>query len=351
MTPGTALSFLGAIRSATMVVALLLLGAFAEARPEAQESRICFPGTHLDGHTHMGFSSLEGGEIDTSSLEYLTDRCLCAVVFVMPVDRSETEDLEDRLAREIESLQDLARATHRFALASTPSEVREGCTEGNLSVLLSLEYFDGLFHQDPSTVGRLAELGIVAITLVNNSHDPLMIDSAGAARLTDLGRLIISKMNDAGVLVDISHLDEQQMLAAIAFSAGPVIASHSNPRGAGSGSSPLSDRVIDAIAAKEGLILVSFNANDLYRKEEPRDDGVRRLVEHLEYLRSRIGIEHIGIGTDLQAFGRYVPEELNRVGVMNSIRTALKSRGYCDSEIEAIFGENFLRTWSEAQID
>jgi len=114
------------------------------------------------------------------------------------------------------------------------NQLDQPCQNGEIGILLSLEYFEGVFARDPLAVDRLRAQGIMSITLVDNSSDRLITSSSSDAQLTELGRQVVARMNEVGVLVDISHLSEAEMLAVIEFSSRPVIASHSNPRAVGS---------------------------------------------------------------------------------------------------------------------
>ncbi len=114
------------------------------------------------------------------------------------------------------------------------NQLDQPCQNGEIGILLSLECFEGVFARDPLAVDRLRAQGIMSITLVDNSSDRLITSSSSDAQLTELGRQVVARMNEVGVLVDISHLSEAEMLAVIEFSSRPVIASHSNPRAVGS---------------------------------------------------------------------------------------------------------------------
>jgi len=102
------------------------------------------------------------------------------------------------------------------------------------------------------------------------------------------------------------------------------------------------------MAARQGLVLVSFNKSDLYDGEKVDSGGVERLVDHFDALRATVGIEQIGIRTDLQAFGKYVPEELRRTDALQRVCSEMAARGYSLAEIEQVLTGNFLRVWSRS---
>jgi microsomal dipeptidase-like Zn-dependent dipeptidase len=303
----------------------------------------------MDGHTHMGFATALSGEVAVESLDYITERGYGAAGFVMPVDRRELTDLPATLTDEVDQLQELSRELKTFALARTPEDVAQACEEGKLAVFLTIETFDGIFGNEPERVDRYAEMGILSITLVNNEFDELLSRHETSAELTPLGRDIITRMNDKGILVDITHLWPQEMLAAVAASNRPVIASHSNPQGAGAPDSPLFDEVVEAMATKGGLIMLSFNASRLFRTDEDQTDAVGRVLDQMDHIRNLVGIDHLGIGTDLQAYGQYVPEELARTSAIAALQARMKERGYSPDDIEKVLGGNFLRLLGEVR--
>ena len=317
-----------------------------EGRPSGPLDQ-CLTPLILDGHTHMGFASAASGEVVVESLDYISERGYHAVGFGMPVDRSESTDLPARLAGEISQLQALSAELGTFTVTRGPEEIAQACDEGKLAIVLTIEYFDGVFGNDPERVDRYHEMGILSITLVNNEHDRLLDRHERTADVTLLGLEIISRMNQRGVLVDITHLWPQEMLAVVAASNQPVIASHSNPQGAGAPNSALFDVVVQAVAAKGGLIMLSFNANDLFRDGEDQVGAIDRLLNQMDHIRTLVGIDHVGIGTDLQAFGQYVPEELGQPAAISDLRAVMAARGYSQSDIQKVLAGNFLRLLGE----
>ena len=132
-------------------------------------------------------------------------------------------------------------------------------------------------------------------------------------------------------------------------SEAPVLASHSNPNLPGGPESPLFDLVIRAMAEKGGLIQLSFWDHYLFREDEDRTDAVGRVLDQVDHVRDLVGVDHIGIGTDFQELGRYVPGDLKTVSAINQIRTGLADRGYSPEEVEKITGGNLLRLLSNVQ--
>ena len=202
-------------------------------------------------------------------------------------------------------------------------------------------------------------------------------------------------MNALGGIVDISQLSAVAALQTIELSSAPVIASHSNVRALTDVSRNLSDEEIDRIGETGGVIHVApfrgylFNSSDpqlgITLRQIRRDAGIDEdylypfelyweiddpevqaeflgavsdllgpaslddNFDHIDYIVERIGVEHVGIGTDfnhgsgLQGFND-ASEALN-------VTIGLRERGYSEDDIARIWGGNFLRVWREAQLN
>jgi len=264
-----------------------------------------------------------------------------------------------------------------------------------------------IFGRDPAAVDEYFRQGVRVFALTHMGHNdfadssrPLFNASLGAREpiaehggLSDLGKAAIQRINALGGIVDISQLSKPAALATIALSQSPVIASHSNVRALTQVSRNLSDEEIDRIGATGGVIHVapfagylfdSTNSDidaqiravrlaagitedylypfELYWEIEDSEvkatflNGIRALLgeitldtmlNHLDYIVARIGIEHVGIGTDFN-HGSGVPGFQDASEAFN-VTKGLIDRGYSDADIEKIWGGNFLRVWRQAE--
>jgi len=132
------------------------------------------------------------------------------------------------------------------------------------------------------------------------------------------------------------------MLLVINFSKSPVIASHSNAKQIALLDYNLSIDVLEGLKRNQGLVLVSFNKTGLFTIDNQTNDGIKQFVDHIDYLESIIGINRIGIGTDLQAYGKYVPPGLSKEDTFRKIKEELINRDYTNNEIELIFFRNYI---------
>ena len=294
----------------------------------------------VDGHTHQGLAAKTEG-IDVSGLRGLAARGIDVVVHALPVDRSPTDDLEERISGEVEWLRRASFDEPGFAVADDPSRLALGVPEAEIQVLFAIEWFDSVFGDDPSLAKRYRDLGVRVIGLVEDDPDGLF-SSVDPATLSPFGRQIVAALNAAGILIDITHLSNGQMLEVISQSKTPVVASHSNTQAVVPTRRNLSDEVLASLAENGGSVWVSFNTSGVLGDGEDEERGVDRLIDHIDVLVERLGTEHVGLGTDLQAGGRYVPHSLNRDDSFALIGRRMAERGYSAEDVDGVLGRNVL---------
>lgn len=211
--------------------------------------------------------------------------------------------------------------------------------------------------------------------------------------LSDLGRAAIRRINALGAVLDVSQMSKNATLQAVALSTAPVIASHSNARALSNVPRNLSDEEIDAIGAKGGVVHIAAYPDYLRSLDDPdlapkiravrRDAGlsetyayayefyweiedtqakaeflkklgdilvgattVDHMVDHIDYIVRRIGIDHVGVGNDFNHGGAL--SDYRNASQAKNLTAALIRRGYSASDIRKIWGGNFIRVMREA---
>lgn len=170
--------------------------------------------------------------------------------------------------------------------------------------------------------------------------------------LTSEGYELLEHMAPLNLALDLSHMDEQAVLQALDVYPGQILASHSNAlallRGA-SGNRHLSDRVIQGILERNGLIGINFYNAFLkagWRKGDRRDEvSLERVVAQIDYICQMAGdARHVGIGTDFDGgFGwQSVPHEIDTVADLQKLVPLLSQRGYTQDDIAAVLANNWL---------
>ena len=216
----------------------------------------------------------------------------------------------------------------------------------------------------------------------NPSRGGALKDSVRRKGLTDFGKQVVKRMNELGMMVDLSHVGEQTFWDAISTTTKPVIVSHSCAYALCPHRRNLKDDQIKAVGKNGGVIHLNFysgfvdssferrteifNKNhkterDSLLKQNPEPyfadvflfekyaDEVRALrpplsllLNHLDYIVRLIGVDHVGLGSDFDGINS-APQQLDDVTAMPLITKELLKRGYSKKDIRKILGENFLR--------
>ncbi|NOY97950.1 MAG: peptidase M19 [Chloroflexi bacterium] len=176
------------------------------------------------------------------------------------------------------------------------------------------------------------------------THDP--------GPLTDDGRALLAAMADFNFTLDLSHMDEESALQALDLYPGPIIASHGNAAALlpdAPTNRHLTDEVIRGLIERDGVIGV-VPYNKFLQVGWVQGNGrqavtLERLAAHIDHICQMAGdARHVGIGTDFDGgFGlEAVPEGVDSIADLQKLAPLLASRGYSESDVAAILGENFL---------
>lgn len=274
----------------------------------------------------------------------------------------------------------IARFPDTFALALTADDVERAFADGKIASLIGME--GG--HAIANSLGALRmfhRLGARYMTLTHSRT----LDWADAAGddpqhngLTAFGREVVREMNRLGMVVDLSHAAPTTMKDALAVSEAPVMFSHSNALALNNHPRNVPDDVLKLLKDNGGLIMVTFVEG--YTSEEVRHAAAAReaelarvtalnpgrqaiidetmaawdaanpkpratlsqIADHIDHIRSLIGVDHIGIGSDFDGVPT-LPRGLEDVSTYPALFAELLRRGYTEEELEKIAGRNMLR--------
>ena len=230
--------------------------------------------------------------------------------------------------------------------AYVPSDVERLKKEGKKAVFLGIEngYAIG---KDIRNLERFKGMGIVYMTLCHNGDNDICDSCRGESEhcgLSDFGEEVVREMNRLGIMVDISHASDQTVRDALQVSQVPIIASHSSARSICNHRRNLPDDLLREIAAGGGVIQATIY--DGFVKEEG-GAVLPDFINHINHIVEVAGIDHVGIGTDFDGDGG-IPG-CDSASEMLAVTMALYKEGYSDTELEKIWGGNFLRVMDEVQ--
>ncbi len=289
----------------------------------------------------------------------------------------------------------------KVALALTPSDITRIHASGKIAVIESFQNTRSI-GTDIGAVDRLYHDGVRLFGFTHAGNNDFADSSRPSGEpaiehhgLSPLGKQAVAKLNKLGVIIDVSQLTPEGVLQTIALSKAPVIASHSDVRALVDNTRNLSDAELDAIKRNGGVVHITpFNpylrplAADFdakaaalrqkyglppTQKHGPAgaEDGMDALpadrlplfinefrallpqatlsdyIDHLDYIVKRIGIDHVGIGTDFN-HGAGIVGFSDESQAPNVTRELVR-RGYTEEQIAKIWGGNFLRVFRRVE--
>lgn len=260
-------------------------------------------------------------------------------------------DGEDRFAQGYKfALEMIARAQKEFEkypeeikLVRNYEELKQNNQNGRISAILTVEE-GGVIDGKMSNLEELYRQGVRLITLTWNEENCIGFPNSRDANIMNQGLKpfgieTVERMNELGMIVDVSHLSDGGFWDVLKYSKKPVVASHSNARALCPHQRNLTDDMIRALAEKGGISGLNFYPCFL---NENRKAGIDDLVRHIEHMYKIGGEDFVAIGTDFDGFddGEL---ELKHLGEINYLYEALKKRKFNDSQIEKFWNRNALR--------
>ena len=217
--------------------------------------------------------------------------------------------------------------------------------EGKLGLMLGSE---GLCYMgdEVSLIEVFYQMGMREVSLTWNEDNALASGAKGDKNrgLTPAGAQLVRRVEELGMLLDVSHINEKSFWDIAKIVKEPIIASHSNAYALCPHPRNLTD---DQFAfLKENGGVVGLNAYPEFVQQEQPLWNMDRLADHMDYMIEKMGIEHVALGFD---FADYFDEEDARLSDFYSARhipkllEIFRRRGYTDADLAKIGHENILR--------
>lgn len=276
-------------------------------------------------------------------------------------------------------------------MASTASDVIRIHKSGRVASLIGIEGGHQI-NNSLAVLRQFYDLGARYMTLThvtNTDWADAATDNPAHHGLTAFGREVVREMNRLGMLIDLSHVSEATMRAALSASVAPIIFSHSSARTLVDHPRNVADDVLRLLVGNGGVVMVNFNAGyvsaarnvwdaaraaEIARFNSPPFEGLyigqperakaaleawekanpapvttlAQVADHIEHIRRVAGVDHVGIGSDFDGISD-VPAGLENVSRYPYLLAELMRRGWSDADVARLAGGNVLRVLAAAE--
>ncbi len=280
-----------------------------------------------------------------------------------------------------------------FGYGRSVSEVKANFKKGLVSLPMGMENGAPVMD-DLDNVNYFHKRGIRYITLTHSKVNQICDSSYDTIRtwngLSPFGEKVVERMNEVGIMVDISHVSDSTFYQVMKLSKVPCIASHSSVRKFVPGfERNMSDDMLKILGEKDGVIQINFGSTfldgdlqkereayhseirdwlkenhklspfdegakehiDAYQKEHPKKfySDVEKVVDHIDHVVKIAGVDHVGFGSDYDGVGDTLPTGLKDVASYPNLIYVLLRRGYSTEDIEKMCYKNVFRVWKAAE--
>jgi membrane dipeptidase len=361
-----------------------------KARKIHEEAIVIDAHAHPMIHLYMTSHFLDlGNKTGRSQTDFVTmkEGGVDAVFLSLPLagdmgsDNTSKEIMDD-----IEVVREEIEKNSRLAsIASTPSDIKKIHDAGKRAVMFSIEY-PGSLEGRPEKLELYYQKGIRLITIAHGKIERIAesdTEDAGESGLSQYGKAVVAEMNRLGMLIDVTHCPDRLQRDILKESEVPIVASHSVTRALHNIDRNIPDDILEAIAAKGGVVCMTFYCGHLSKEytekvQEPRqifnkernrlrkelkdnpDElnkklleldkkifppgvDIEMLIDHIDHAVKVAGADHVGLGSDFG--GIHNPIGLETAAGYPLITYYLIKRGYKEEDIKKILGGNLLRVF------
>ena len=303
----------------------------------------------------------------------------------------------DAVRRALEQIAAIRRQvelhTADLSLARTADEIRRAREAGRIALLMGVEG-GHMMNGDLDVLRQFASLGVSYVTLThtrNTDWADASTDKPAHNGLSEFGKQVVAEMNRLGIIVDVSHISDKAFQDVLEVSRAPVLASHSSCRALCDAPRNLSDEMLEALAAKAGLVQINFHMGFIsphFREAEKAQPELGRQIEgevsrrcgenmacrllesdriirtlvgegklprvewtkivrHIDHAVKIAGIDHVGLGSDFD--GAEMPYGMEDASRLPRITDALLRKGYSEGDVQKILGGNMLRLMQDVE--
>ena len=275
-----------------------------------------------------------------------------------------------------------AKYPRSLAMAYTAADIERNFAAGKISCLIGIE--GG--HAIENSLGALRmfyRVGTRYMTLTHWRSLDWATASTDTARrgLSPFGKQVVLEMNRLGMLVDLSHVNDQTMSDALHTTRAPVIFSHSSARALANHARNVPDSILKLVAVNRGVVMVNFNPGFVSEAVRVTDDTVNarldrlraagadsatradslkawdatgphatlaQVADDIEYIRRIAGVDCVGLGSDFDGITE-VPVGVEDVSKFPDLIAELLRRGWTEADVKKVAGLNTLRVLRDAE--
>jgi microsomal dipeptidase-like Zn-dependent dipeptidase len=289
----------------------------------------------------------------------------------------------------------------KIGLALHPDDVHAVRNSGRIAAAIALENGYAL-GEDLERLRTMYSLGVRYVTLSQVGHNQICDSKWGPGQpealhggLSGFGKQVVATMNEIGCMIDVAHISKPSVLDVFGLSKSPVLVSHSGVQGVGGVGNILDDEELDGLGENGGVIHIvglrrAIKTDSIEKTQEIADlrlefglpvdfwpfflalqeqsaetrvayeqrlekienkhgrPSVRDLVDHVDYVVNRIGIDHVGLSSDFINYG-FSLDGWRDASETRNVTQELVRRDYAVEEIGKIWSGNALRVWSEVE--
>ncbi len=366
-------------------------------RAEALQRSIVTLDTHVDTPMSLLNPNFDVTKWGTGCVDFpkMKAGALGAECFAVYTSQKDDEGYADAMyakaLRLFDTIQHIVASNpETVKIVSKPSDFAAIHAEGKLAIMPTVEN-SVILGEDISRVDVIYGKGARMIGLCH-SYNNVLCDSSSDKRgpvfngLSPFGEEVVTRLNELGAIIDVSHASDETVFDVFKLSKCPIAASHSSCRAIANKDRNFSDEMLEGLKANGGVIQIcildsyvtDFPENEAYAAEmaearsamrnidindsdartaarakmtaikakyPDQNTDVAAYVDHIDYAVKKIGIDHVGIGTDFDGGGGVTG--CKDVSEMVNVTAELIKRGYSDEDIAKIWGLNFIRVFEQ----
>ena len=285
--------------------------------------------------------------------------------------------------------EEVRRHPDALTLCTDSAGIRRAKAEAKAAIMIGVEGGHAI-EDSLETLEQLYARGARYLTLTHVNTNNWCDSSGDAARhggITDFGREVVRRMNDLGMIVDISHVSDAAFFHVIETTRTPIVATHSSCRALCRHPRNMTDEMLRTLANNGGVCMINFFAafvNDdvaqavmgATKRPKKLDEGGTEempndatdwdsylqwfrtlgcpvakfddVVDHILHAVNVAGADHVGIGSDFDGVPS-LPRGLETAAGLPALTARLMERGMSDADVEKVLGGNFMRAFGEIE--